>query len=290
MNASQTVMITGSSSGFGLLTAQLLLGKGFTVIATMRSIEGNNAQYANEIRRFAEGRPGRLYLRELDVADDASVEQAVQGILDSTEGIDVVVNNAGFGIGGFAEGCTVNQMKRIFDVNVFGVQRVKRAVLPSMREQGAGLLIHISSVMGRIVIPYAAFYTATKFALEGLAESYAYELEGTGVDVSIVEPGGFGTGFMSKMEEAADMERLKSYGALLERPKQIWGSVGEMLEGDNAPNPQDVADAVLGLIETPEGKRPLRVVVDPMTGGEGPESLNQTAEQIQRQLLGSFGL
>jgi len=290
MNAPQTVLITGSSSGFGLLTTQLLLEKGFTVFATMRGIESKNAQHANEIRKFAETRPGKLYLRELDVADDVSVEQAIQDILDNTEGIDVVVNNAGFGIGGFAEGCTVNQMKRIFDVKVFGVHRVNRAVLPSMREQGSGLLIHISSTMGRIVIPYAAFYTATKFALEGLAESYSYELEGTGVDVSIVEPGGFGTGFMSKMEEAADMERLKSYGTLLERPKQIWGGVGEMLEGDNAPNPQDVADAVLDLIETPRGKRPLRVVVDPLTGGEGPKRLNETAEQIQRQLFSSFGL
>ena len=290
MNSSQSVLITGSSSGFGLLTAQLLLEKGFTVIATMRGLDGKNAQHANEIRKYAEGRPGTLYLRELDVTDEASVDQAIQGILDTTEGIDVVVNNAGAGIGGFAEGCTVDQMKRIFDVNLFGVQRVNRAVLPSMREQGSGLLIHISSVMGRIVIPYAAFYTATKFALEGLAENYAYELEGTGVDVSIIEPGGFGTGFMAKMEEAADMERLKSYGALLERPKQIWGGLVEMLAGDNAPNPQDVADAVLDVIETSQGERPLRVVVDPMTGGEGPESLNEAAEQIQRQLLSSFGL
>lgn len=290
MNSPQTVLITGSSSGFGLLTTRLLLEKGFTVIATMRGLEGKNAQQANDIRKFSEERPGALYLREMDVTDEASVDQAIQDILDTSEGIDVVVNNAGSGIGGFAEGCTVDQMKRIFDVNLFGVQRVNRAVLPSMREQGSGLLIHISSVMGRIVIPYAAFYTATKFALEGLAESYSYELEGTGVDVSIIEPGGFGTGFMAKMEEAGDMERLKTYGALLERPKQIWGSVGEMIEGDNAPNPQDVADAVLNLIETPQGKRPLRVVVDPMTGGEGPKTLNEAAEQIQRQLLSSFGL
>ncbi|CAB5079296.1 3-oxoacyl-[acyl-carrier protein] reductase (EC [Olavius algarvensis associated proteobacterium Delta 3] len=290
MNSPQTVLITGSSSGFGLLTTRLLLEKGFTVIATMRGLEGKNAQQANEIRKFSEERPGVLYLRELDVTDEVSVDQTIQDILDTTEGIDVVVNNAGFGIGGFAEGCTVDQMKRIFDVNLFGVQRVNRAVLPSMREQGSGLLIHRSSVMGRIVIPYAAFYTATKFALEGLTESYSYELEGTGVDVSIIEPGGFGTGFMAKMEEAGDMERVKTYGALLERPKQIWGSVGEMIEGDNAPNPQDVADAVLNLIETPQGKRPLRVVVDPLTGGEGAKTLNDAAEQIQHQLLSSFGL
>lgn len=290
MSNKLSVLITGSSSGFGLLIARTLVDRGYKVIATMRGLEGKNAATAAELRGYADSKAGTLHLLELDVTSDASVDDAFRKALELESHIDVVVNNAGYGVGGLCEGVTTEQFQRQFDVNVFGVQRVSRAVLPSMRKRGKGLLINISSVMGRIVVPFAAPYTATKYALEGLSESYRYELSGTGVDVVIVEPGGFGTGFMSNMDGAVDTERLESYGPLAEMPKKMWGGLSERFHGEGAPDPQAVADAVLELIETPSGERPLRTVVDPMMGGQAPARVNQVTDEIQQQMFTSMNL
>lgn len=176
MNPALTVLITGSSSGFGRLTAQTLVARGHTVLATMRAPQDRNREPADQLRRYAAGQPGDLYVLDLDVTDMVSVEAAVRQALDLTGRIDVVVNNAGVGDGfaAYTEAVSMGQFERIFDVNVFGVQRVTKAILPAMRQQGSGLLIHISSTMGRIVLPFTAAYTATKYALEALAESYRY--------------------------------------------------------------------------------------------------------------------
>ena len=224
------------------------------------------------------------------MTSDSSVETAVKRAYEMAGRIDVVINNAGFGVAGFAEATTVPQFQKNFDVNVFGVQRVSRAVLPAMRKQGNGLIINISSIIGRMVMPFAAAYVASKYALEGLSESYRYELAGTGVDVAIIEPGGFGTNFLTNMEPAADNDRLKSYGPLAEMPEKMWSGFAENLKGDDAPDPQVVADAIAKLIETPAGKRPLRTVVDPMMGGEATRAINQTTDKIQTELLGNLGM
>lgn len=292
MNPALTVLITGSSSGFGRLTAQTLVARGHTVLATMRAPQDRNREPADQLRRYAAGQPGDLYVLDLDVTDMVSVEAAVRQALDLTGRIDVVVNNAGVGDGfaAYTEAVSMGQFERIFDVNVFGVQRVTKAILPAMRQQGSGLLIHISSTMGRIVLPFTAAYTATKYALEALAESYRYELSGAGIDVVIVEPGGFGTNFWTNLEPAADTAIMTSYGALAELPGQMYGGLGQSLTGENAPNPQAVAEAILTLIETEPGQRPLRTVVDPMMGGDGPKAINHLTDQIQTQLLGAFGV
>ena len=287
---SHNVLITGSSSGFGLLTARTLLEKGHTVFATMRGPDGKNAAAAADIRAYADGQPGTAHIIDLDVTSEASVNAAIQQALDLEGWIDVVVNNAGFGSGGYAETFTMDQFERIFDVNVFGVQRVNRAVLPSMRARSSGLIIYVSSVMGRIVLPFAASYTATKYALEGLAETYRYELGSLGIDSVVVEPGGFGTNFLENVAFAGDAERIASYGDLAEVPQQFWGGFDQMLSSDDAPDPQRVADAVLDLIETPHGQRPLRTVVDPMTGGEGPTGINQMTDQVQAQMFSAMGM
>lgn len=286
----KAILITGAGSGFGLLTTQTLLSSGYEVVATMRDVEGRNAPVAEEIRASAANGPGTVHLLELDVTDDASVEAAVTSALDLTNGLDVVINNAGIGVGGLAEAFTVDQYRQIFDINVLGVQRVNRAVLPSLRKAGQGLLIHVSSVMGRVVLPFSAPYTASKWALEGLVESYRYELSSTGVDVAIVEPGGFGTGFGGRMLSPADTETVADYGAVADIPERMWGGFMEHLQSDEAPDPQEVADAIQRLIETPAGERPLRVVVDPMTGGEAPRALNQASDAIQREILEGLGM
>lgn len=290
MNTTQTILITGTSTGFGHLSAQTLLQEGYTVFATMRDLGGKNAPRAEALNTFARDQKGRLHLLDLDVTDPASVNTAVNRALEFEGRIDVVVNNAGYGAGGFGEAVTIDQFQHQFDVNVFGIQRVNRAVLPSMRKNGTGLLIHISSIMGRIVIPFAAAYTASKFALEGLCESYRYELAGTGVDVAIVEPGGFGTDFLANMVTPDDAERIAGYGPVGALAEKMWSGLSTSLSGNDAPDPQEVADAVLGLIRTPAGRRPLRTVVDPLTGGGAAKTVNQTADQVQTQLLQAFGL
>jgi NAD(P)-dependent dehydrogenase (short-subunit alcohol dehydrogenase family) len=290
MSDTRNVLVTGASSGFGTLIARTLLEKGYTVFATMRDVEGRNARVAQELAESASGKPGTLHVLDLDVTSDESVGAAVGRAIEIGGGIDVLVNNAGIGAGGIAEGFTPEQWRQIFDVNVFGVQRVNRAVLPTMRERGHGLVVNVSSIMGRINIPFSAPYTATKWALEGMTETYRYELSGTGVDVALVEPGGFMTGFAERMLAPADADRVAAYGPIAEIPEQMWGGFIEQLQTGDAPDPQEVADAVLTLIETPAGQRPLRTVVDPFMGGDAPKSLNATSDDIQRGLLTGFGL
>jgi NAD(P)-dependent dehydrogenase (short-subunit alcohol dehydrogenase family) len=287
---SQTVLVTGCSSGFGKLITKTLLSRGHTVAATMRDPEGRNAAHAAELRDFAATTSGKLHVLELDVTDDASVTAAVDAVLEAEGEIDAVVNNAGYGAGGFAEGFTVKQWSDMFEVNVFGVQRVNRAVLPAMRRRGEGLLVNVSSMMGRIVLPFSAPYTASKYALEAMAETYRYELAATGVDVVVVEPGGFGTGFGERMAQPADGSRVESYGDMAGAADEFWGGIMEQLEGGEAPDPQLVADAVAELLATPAGERPFRTVVDPMMGGEPARVVNGTVEQVQRQLFEGFGM
>jgi len=286
---SQNILITGASSGFGKLIARTLVAAGHTVFATMRDADGRNAEVARELELGAANASGKLHILELDVTDDASVEAAVSSAVAKAGSLDVVVNNAGVGCGGLAEGFTAAQWQQIFDINVFGVQRVCRAVLPAMRKAGAGLIIQISSVMGRIILPYSAPYTATKYALEGMSETLRYELAPTGVEVSIVEPGGFGTDFASRMMHPEDRAAIESYGELAEKPEKMWSGFMEQLSSADAPDPQLVADAVTELIDAPAGSRALRVVVDPMMGGEAPRAINQTTDRIQAQILANLG-
>ena len=285
-----SILVTGSSSGFGFLLTRALLAQGYTVFATMRHLDGQNADRATQLRSYAREQSGELHLLELDVTDDASTVAAVDNMLQQAGHIDVVINNAGIGGGGYTEAFSVEQFQKTFDVNVFGIQRVMRAVLPSMRDRRSGLIINISSLQGRIVIPFAGAYTSSKFAVEGLAESYHYELAPLGVDVVIVEPGGFPTDYWSKMMSAEDQGRASGYAPASELPDTLWNGVIANLQSENAPDPQILVSSIIHLIETPAGKRPLRTVVDPMMGGAAPTAVNQTTEPIQRELLQALGL
>lgn len=284
------ILVTGCTSGFGFLIARTLLTQGHTVIAGMREITGRNAEAAHRLKEQAAETSGHLHLVELDVADTASVNTAVREALDLEGRIDVAVNNAGYGVGGFAETVTEEQLHHQLNVNVVGVQRVMRAVLPVMRDHKSGLIINISSVMGRLVLPFAAAYTASKYALEGLSESYRYELSGTGVDVVIIEPGGFGTNFLANMDNGADTGRLEDYGKLAELPDKMWGGFSDQLNAENAPDPQQIADAVADLVKTPAGQRAFRTVIDPLEGGESTMEINRLTDGIQSQLFENMGL
>jgi NAD(P)-dependent dehydrogenase (short-subunit alcohol dehydrogenase family) len=183
-----------------------------------------------------------------------------------------------------AETATLEQAKRIMETNFFGVVRMNRAVLPHMRRQGSGLLVHMSSGAGRIGIPGLGLYSASKFALEALAEVYRYELAAQGIDSVIVEPGGYATAVFEKKEETADQSRAAAYGPANEIPKNLLGALTSLKA-----NPQEVVDAVVDLIELPAGNRPLRVPIGtPALDGFG--GLNYISEQYLKNLLAMIGI
>ena len=190
---SKRILITGTSSGFGKNASIALAQKGHTVFATMRGVEGKNADQATALREQAQDKGWDLFVLELDVTDDASVTKAVDQAVSKAGGLDVLVNNAGIGNFGIQETFTPEQVQKLFDVNVFGVLRLNRAVLPSMRKAGSGTIIYISSGLGRVLFPFVGPYAATKFAVEALAEAASYELKPLGIHTHIIQPGAYGT-------------------------------------------------------------------------------------------------
>jgi NAD(P)-dependent dehydrogenase (short-subunit alcohol dehydrogenase family) len=283
------VLVTGSNSGFGRLISLALARRGHRVFATMRAPTTKNQAAAAELRAIADTEKLSLQVVELDVTDDRSVSTAVQLAQRSAGHIDVVVNNAGYAVSGLSETLTSAQVLAELDTNVVGAHRVNRAVLPALRERRAGLLIHISSTMGRLTAPFNGIYSGSKWALEAMAESYRYELKSTGVEVSIVQPGVFKTGIVASSVTGADAERAAGYGLDVAYAK-LQAMVDAMHTGPGASDPEEVARAVVTLVEAPAGSRPLRVVVDPSGGGVGTEALNQAAADIQRGLLTALGL
>ncbi|HEV1995446.1 MAG TPA: SDR family oxidoreductase [Candidatus Acidoferrum sp.] len=279
----QVVLITGASSGFGRLIAETLARKNYQVFATMRNVNGRNAAAAREIRELADRESLSLQTLELDVTDDVSVERAVSEVTTKCGRIDVLVNNAGYGIMDLAESVSVAQAQRQFDTNFYGVLRMNRAVLPAMKRQGSGLLLHVSSGAGRLVIPGMGLYCASKFALEALAETYRYELASQGIDSVVIEPGAYATPIMAKLERGEDPGRKAGYGEMAQVPEKLQAKIG----GSRA-NPQEIADVVLQIIETPAGQRQLRYRVGP--GGPGVQRINALTDEVQAHLLEAFGI
>jgi len=283
MHTKQVVLITGSSTGFGRLFAETLARKGHIVFATMRDSGGRNAKNASEIRALAEKDLLPIHVLELDVTDDASVGRAVDAAVAKGGRIDVAINNAGYYLSGLEEAVTTEQAQRLMDTNFFGPVRVNRAVLPHMRRQRSGVLMHISSGAGRVVLPSGGFYCASKFALEALAEAYSYELAAQGIESVIVEPGAYETPVFGNTVMAADEARTNTYGAVKEIPTKLNSALSS-----NAGNAQEVADAVLRIIETPAGEKQLRYLVSPESFGV--DQINALSKQVQAKLLEAFGL
>jgi NAD(P)-dependent dehydrogenase (short-subunit alcohol dehydrogenase family) len=279
----QVVLITGASRGFGRLIAETLARKNYQVFATMRNVNGRNAAAAREIHELAGRESLFLQTLELDVTDDASVDRAVNEVTTRCGRIDVLVNNAGYGIMDLAESVTLAQAQRQFDTNFFGVLRMNRAVLPAMKRRGSGLLLHVSSGAGRLVFPGMGLYCASKFAMEALAEAYRYELASQGIDSVVIEPGAYPTPIMEKLERGEDRARKTEYGEMAQVPEQLQAKIAS-----SQANPQEIADAVLQIIETPAGQRQIRYRVGP--GGPGVQRINALTDEIQAQLLEAFGI
>ena len=276
-----TALITGCSSGFGELIAKILASDGHRVYATMRGVQSRNAAAADNLRQWAREQALTIEVLELDVTDDQSVNTAVAHALASADGIDVVVNNAGASAIGPLEAFSIEQMAALLSVNVLGPMRVNNAVLPTMRARQSGLIIWITSTLGRVLPGRGGLYPATKWAAEGFAESLHYQVAPFGIDVVIVEPGSFPTPATFKSMEAANQEIAAAYAS---RPPANAAPRPPAPAGNQSPDPQEVADAVKWLIELPAGQRPLRTVVGPVFT-EGVAEYNQTYEQVRAHLV-----
>lgn len=280
----QRILITGASGGFGKLTVLTLLKNGKTVVASIRNASGKNQQVAEELQSAG------AHIVEIDVTDDTSVNKGVAAAIEMAGGMDVVINNAGVGVIGLQEAFTPEDWQRLFDINVFGVQRVNRAVLPYMREKGSGLIIYVSSLLGRMTIPFYGPYNASKWALEALAENYRTELSGLGIESCIVEPGGFPTSFHDALIKPSDASRDDSYGELAHAPVNFFNNFQQALAGNPEQKSQNVADAIAALIDTPAGERSFRNVVDKMGMGDHLVEYNEQLAQITSGIYNAFGI
>ncbi|MES2386766.1 MAG: SDR family oxidoreductase [Bacteroidota bacterium] len=260
---SKTVLVTGTSTGFGKLTVKTLAKEGYTVIAGMRGTKDKNAAVAAELS----GIPG-VEVAELDVTNDASVNSAVADIIAKHGQIDVLVNNAGVYGGGVLEAFSVQQVHNLLDVNLYGVLRLNNAVLPGMRSRREGLIINISSGLGLFSLPNSVPYNISKFALEGLTEGQSAELAPFGIETVSIQPGAYPTEIFGKAGVSADREHItEAYG---DHAKQVSEKIGAaMFAGfdKHKSDPQAIADGVLHLIKTPKGQRPLRLPLD--AAGQG---------------------
>jgi NAD(P)-dependent dehydrogenase (short-subunit alcohol dehydrogenase family) len=274
----KNIIITGSSNGFGLKAAKDFADKGNKVYATMRNPNGKNANAKADL----ESHSTNIKVVDMDVTDEASVKEAMATILAEAGSVDVLINNAGIMYLGITEAFSVEQAKFQMETNYFGAIRVMQAVLPSMRKAGSGLIINTSSLVGRMSPPFFGTYTATKHALEGYTQALRYEVSPFGVDVVMVEPGPFGTGLLASGQAPAHSEVLETYGELAGVPIAMGENFAQMLQSEDAPDPQWVVDAYLKLAELPFGSRPTRTVVG-ITWGV--DEINQLTQPIQDRVL-----
>jgi NAD(P)-dependent dehydrogenase (short-subunit alcohol dehydrogenase family) len=262
---SKTILVTGTSSGFGKLTAITLAKEGHSVIAGMRGVNGKNAEVANELNELP-----NIEVVELDVTSEESVNAAVQQTLKKYGQIDVLVNNAGVAGFGVFEGTSVDQMKNLFEVNLFGIVRTYQAVLPSMRKHKAGLIINVSSTFGLFATPFVVPYQMTKFGVEALTEGVRHEVKQYGIETVALSPGPFPTEIGSKVGFGADKaEIVEAYGPEVQKSFEQFGGIMYGKIGEYKADPQEVADGVLALINMKPGTRPFQTVVN--RPGEGVE-------------------
>jgi len=278
---SKTVLITGSSTGFGRDTAETLARAGHTVFASMRNPQAQNRDHAQALRKNG------IEIIELDVSSDTSVERAVKEVLARTHRIDVLVNNAGIASAGVTEAFTPDQAKVVFNTNVVGLLRTSRSVLPAMRQQGDGLIINIGSILGRVTFPFFGIYGASKFAVEALTDSLRYEVSQLGIDVVLVQPSAFPTPMYTTIQQPADSDRAAAYGAVGEIPGAMFQHFMTTFQAPNAPNPHDVAEAIAKLVAQPKGSRPPRTVVG---AAFGSDIVNEQTAPVQAHVVEALGL
>ncbi|MFG1605163.1 SDR family NAD(P)-dependent oxidoreductase [Actinoplanes sp. NPDC049265] len=272
------VLVTGASSGFGRLTVESLARRGHRVVAGLRDVGGRNEKAAAELTAFA----GNPRVVEIDVTDQDSVDRAVAGL----DRLDAVVNNAGGIFAGPVEAFTAEEAARQLDVNVLGALRVGRAVLPGLRRQGSGVLIQIGSLSGRVALPFSGLYAASKAALGSVTEAWHHELAPFGVESVVVEAASYPTNIGLNATVPADAERMAPY------TEAVGGFTQAVIKRSTelAADPQVVADAVVALVETPAGRRPLRTVVAHPGQLEAVEAFNRLGAETTRAVADAMGV
>ena len=240
----KVAVVTGTSSGIGFETALALAREGYYTYATMRAIVKSD-----KIQELAKKENLKIHVLELDVDDENSVRTAIQKILEQKQRIDVLVNNAGWGLWGCVEDVSINEFKAQFDTNFFSIIRLIQEVVPTMRKQGSGTIVNVSSVVGRIGVPASHAYISSKFALEGLSESLRFELAPFGVNVVIIEPGVIKTNFMKNMKMAEKSESDTVY-----RDITVKVVSGVKMMAEMGTHPKEVADTI---VKTTKDEKPL---------------------------------
>jgi NAD(P)-dependent dehydrogenase (short-subunit alcohol dehydrogenase family) len=254
----KVAIVTGSSTGIGLETSLALARKGFLTCATMRDL-----QKADEIKNIGQKENIPIKVFEMNVDDDDSVNTIITKIVNEYGQIDVLVNNAGYGLFGAMEDFTMDEIKKQFETNVFGVIRVMRAVLPTMRQQRSGIIINISSMSGLAGIPSQSIYSATKFAVEGMSEALSYELEPFGIKVVLIEPGVINTEFVKDLVLPSNKYGVDKKGNQINNPSDdnnkdvSLSSYNDTIQRflkfyfnamSRAPHPRIVADEIINSI------------------------------------------
>lgn len=275
-------LITGASGAVGAATCAALVARGHRVVGTLRARRGRGAAVADRLTAIG------VTVVEMDVTDQASVDAGVAAALDALGGLDVVLNNAGIGSYGVQELFSAEEMHQVFDVNVYGVQRVMRAVLPQLRAQGAGTVAYTSSLIGRVSVPLYATYCASKWALEAMAQAYRAELARFGIDSFIVEPGALPTAFLDDMlrPEAED----EAYAPEAAAAEAALEAMVAMLRANPGQRPELVAQVVAELLDRPHGARPFRVIADQTGMGELIAGYNELLGQVTRALYSANGM
>jgi NAD(P)-dependent dehydrogenase (short-subunit alcohol dehydrogenase family) len=283
------ILVTGAGTGIGKLSALALAEAGHVVYATMRDVEGRNRGRADELRAVSEEKGITLIPLELDVLSQDSADAAAASIVREQGRIDVVMQNAGHLVVGPSEAFTPEEMMKVFDTNLFGAQRVNRAVLPYMRKQESGLVLWISSTTTKGGFPpFMGPYGAAKAAMDSLAVTLAYELARFGVETSIVVPGAFtsGTDHFPSAGKPADSARAEAYA----RYDGVMDQIGGRLTSLTAPDadPKAVADEVVRIVGLAKGTRPMRSVIDFV--GDGAAQVLEVSERVRIEFAKRIGM
>jgi len=283
--AGRSVLITGSSAGFGRLSALHLAGLGATVIASMRNLDGGRRPDAVSLLQEAKGLPGKVHVIELDVTRPDQVKDGVaKAEKIAGGGLDVLLSNAGIGISGPIELQDDAALELQMQTNLLGGLRVARAALPGMRARRAGLILPVSSQLGRMIMPNIGAYCSSKWGLEAAFEAMAYELAPMGVDVTILQPGGYptriwesGSRTVEAMFARNEPERIQAYA-------QHVALTRASMRSPRGADPMDIPRAIAELMAMPAGQRPLRRPVHPNTAMT--VAVNKAMAGFQAQALG----
>jgi len=272
----KVAIVTGSSSGIGYATSLMLARKGFYTYASARNIDKSAS-----LQSIANAESLPLKLIQLDVTDDSSAKDALEKIVLERGRIDVLVNNAGYALFGAFEDLSLDEIKAQFETNFFGVIRVTQHVLPIMRKQGGGVIVNVSSINGLIAFPVISAYVSTKFAIEGLSESIAYELEPFGIKVILIEPGVIGSNFMkgSVLPKKA-LDPKSPYSELVQK---VSVKTNSQHEDKNATQPQEVANTIIQAISTE--KPEFRYVVGNDAVGLLEARKNMPYSEFQKMII-----